>query len=149
MSHRCIRSHFVQRKSLSLNQKMPYNVVGPISDTLTDRGVSLTMPNVAPFKGFNPFSRDLAVEHPRVPEHAVRPVSPAQVRGARAMLHWSMLDLAKAARVSVSTVKRFEDGQSAPVSRDMVSMLRDALEIEGVQFLPDDRHGPGVRLRLR
>jgi hypothetical protein len=37
-------------------------------------------------------------------------MSPAQVRGARGMLDWSMLDLAAAAQVSVSTIKRIEDG---------------------------------------
>lgn len=69
-------------------------------------------------------------------------LSPAQVRAARAMLQWSMLKLADKARVSVSTVKRFEDGQGAPAS---VGLLRDALETEGVRFLDDDGDGPGLR----
>ena len=65
------------------------------------------------------------------------------------MLGWSMVNLAKAARVSVSTVKRSEDEQSVLVSEDMVALMQDALETEGVRFLADDGHGPGMRLRRR
>ena len=74
---------------------------------------------------------------------------PAQIRAARAMLGWSMTDLAKAARVSVSTVKRVEDAGPQPVSEGTVGMIRDALETEGVRFLPDDGNGPGLRVRAR
>ncbi len=77
------------------------------------------------------------------------PISPSQVRAARAMLAWSMTDLAKAAGVSVSTVKRFDDERLAPVTDGTVALMRDALETEGVRFLPDDGNGPGVRLRRR
>ena len=76
-------------------------------------------------------------------------LSPAQIRGARAMLGWSMVDLARATRVSVSTVKRFENERSAPVSDGAVALMQDALETEGVCFLPDDGFGPGVRLQRR
>lgn len=74
-------------------------------------------------------------------------ILPAQIRAARAMLDWSMTDLAKAARVSVSTVKRVEDGGPQLVSAGTVSLIRDALETEGVRFLNDDGNGPGIRLR--
>ena len=73
--------------------------------------------------------------------------TPAQIRGARAMLDWSMLNLAKAARVSVSSVKRFEDSGLQFVSLDIVAMMQDALETEGIRFLTDDGNGVGLRLR--
>ena len=73
----------------------------------------------------------------------------AQVRAGRAMLDWSMSDLARAARLSVSTVKRFEDGGTQAVSESARGSIRDALETEGVRFLPDDGEGPGVRMRVR
>ena len=76
-------------------------------------------------------------------------ISAAQVRAARGLLDWSMVDLAKAARVSVSTVKRFEDGQLAPVSDETVALMQDAFETEGVRFLSDDGSGPGLRYRSR
>ena len=73
----------------------------------------------------------------------------AQMRAARAMLDWSMLDLANAARISVSTVKRFESEGAQPVSAEAVAMMQDAAETAGVRFLPDDGNGVGVRLRRR
>lgn len=73
--------------------------------------------------------------------------TPAQIRGARGMLDWSMLDLARAAGVSVSTVKRFEGGGAQPVSRDTVATMQRALEAAGVHFLDDDGDGPGLRLQ--
>ena len=72
---------------------------------------------------------------------------PSQVRGARGMLNWSMLELAKAAQVSVSTIKRVEDGAAQSVSDKTMALIRDALELEGVRFLVDDGTGPGMRLR--
>lgn len=69
-------------------------------------------------------------------------ILPAQVRAARAMLDWTIVDLAEKARVSVSTVKRFEDGQGAPAS---IGLMQDALETEGIQFL-EDRGGVGILL---
>lgn len=74
---------------------------------------------------------------------------PTQVRGARGMLDWSMLDLAKAAGVSVSTVKRVEDGRVQLVSDGTRLSIRGAFETAGVCFLMDDGNGPGLRLSIR
>ncbi len=76
-------------------------------------------------------------------------ITPAQIRGARGMLDWSMIDLAKASGVSVSTVKRFGDGRTAMVSPAMVGQIRDALEAAGVEFLGDEESGPGMKLKPR
>ena len=65
------------------------------------------------------------------------------------MLNWSMLDLAKAARVSVSTIKRFEDGNSESGSDRIFALIREAIEAEGVRFLPDGGDGLGIRLKPR
>lgn len=70
-------------------------------------------------------------------------LTPAQARAARAMLDWTVLDLAPAARVSVSTVKRFEGGGHQPLSADIVATMRDTSETEGVRLLVDD--GSGAR----
>jgi ribosome-binding protein aMBF1 (putative translation factor) len=72
---------------------------------------------------------------------------PSQVRAARGMLDWSMVDLSKAARISVSMVQRFESSSVPLVSEDIVALMQDALETEGVRFLRDDGNGPGVRCR--
>lgn len=76
-------------------------------------------------------------------------ITSLQIRAARALLNWSMVDLALAAGVSVSTVKRCEDGRSMLVTDSTFGLMRDALEREGVRFLPDDGDGPGVRLQQR
>ncbi len=76
-------------------------------------------------------------------------IVPAQIRGARGMLDWTMLDLAQAAGVSVSTVKRMEMMEPRSVSGTAYDIVRNALETEGVEFLDDDGGGPGMRLRNR
>lgn len=76
-------------------------------------------------------------------------ITPAQTRGARGMLDWSMLDLAKAAGLSVSTVKRMEAAGPQPLSDDVFLLVRAALEGAGVRFLPDDGEGAGMRLLTR
>ena len=65
------------------------------------------------------------------------------------MLDWSMLDLARAAGVSLSTVKHAEDGRTDVVSPAMLGLINEALESAGVQLLADDGRGPGVRLLRR
>lgn len=64
---------------------------------------------------------------------------------ARAALGWSTQDLAKNARVGVNTVNRFEAGQDARVSS--VDKMRAAMEAAGVEFIPENGGGAGVRLR--
>ena len=62
------------------------------------------------------------------------------------MLDWSIIDLAEAARVSVSTVQRIENIQPQPVSESTRATIRGALEEAGVRFLPDEGEGEGLRL---
>lgn len=76
-------------------------------------------------------------------------INPAQARAARGMLDWSMLDLAKAANISISTVKRFEDQQAVSVSEAIEAVIRHAFEAAGICFLSDDGTGPGLRLQAR
>lgn len=75
-------------------------------------------------------------------------ITSAQLRAARALLDWSMIDLAKVARVSVSTIKRLEDERLRPATDRSAAAVQSALETAGVRFLPDDGDGPGVRCRV-
>jgi transcriptional regulator with XRE-family HTH domain len=68
----------------------------------------------------------------------------AQIRGARGLLGWSQLELARAAGLSEPTVKRFETAQTN-VSEVAVAKMVVALEAAGIQFTNGDR--PGVRMR--
>lgn len=60
-------------------------------------------------------------------------MTPAQCRAARAWLSWSQDDLAKAARVGLSTVKDFEGERRTPIEATQTAM-GVALEREGIGF---------------
>ena len=77
-------------------------------------------------------------------------VSIHQVKAARALLGWSQDDLAKHSRVSAPTVKRLEAtegdiGGRAEIGESLVSALQEA----GVEFIPENGGGSGVRLTKR
>ena len=76
-----------------------------------------------------------------------RIASMAQSRAARALLDWSMGDLSEAAQVSISTVRRLEDGRQRVTSGRAVALVQRALEARGVCFLLDDELGLGVTLK--
>lgn len=75
-------------------------------------------------------------------------ITSAQLRAARALLRWSALDLAGAAKVGVATIRRAElvDGEVQMTSANEAA-LRRALENAGVDFIDDNGGGAGVRLR--
>lgn len=73
-------------------------------------------------------------------------MTPAQCRAARGLLGWSQQDLAAKAGVARSTVAEFEQGRLMPRRANMTAM-REAMELEGVEFLDPDNGGPGVRFR--
>jgi hypothetical protein len=78
----------------------------------------------------------------------IRKISSAQIRAARALLRWTALDLAKASKVGVATIRRVEviDGEiSATLANE--AALRHALEAAGVVFIDENGGGAGVRLR--
>ncbi|SEH78663.1 Helix-turn-helix domain-containing protein [Rhizobium tibeticum] len=72
-------------------------------------------------------------------------ITPAQCRAARGLVSVSQEDLATAARVGNSTVRNFEAGRSVPVLNNLDAIKR-ALEAMGVQFIPENGGGAGVRL---
>lgn len=74
-------------------------------------------------------------------------LEPGQVRMARAALKISVRELAVLSGVADSTILRFEAGRGAMLTSNM-RRIQDALENEGVIFMPADATGgPGVRLR--
>jgi transcriptional regulator with XRE-family HTH domain len=75
-------------------------------------------------------------------------VSIRQVKAARALLSWSQADLAAASGVSEPTIKRLEasDGEIGGRAATADS-IRAALEAAGVEFIPENGGGAGVRLR--
>jgi DNA-binding XRE family transcriptional regulator len=70
-------------------------------------------------------------------------VTPAQCRAARGLLAWNQADLADNARVSVVTIRNFENEKSNP-QRATIEVMRRAFETAGVKFVDDGE--PGVRV---
>lgn len=73
-------------------------------------------------------------------------MTPAQLRAARGLLRWTQDDLAVKAEVSVVAIRTFEIEKSA-ARRSTLRALRQTLEAAGVEFIPENGGGPGVRLR--
>ena len=71
-------------------------------------------------------------------------ILPAQCRAARALLNWTLPNLAQEAKVSVSTINSFELGRRQPIPANL-SAIQRALEAQGIEFT--DGEAPGVRLR--
>ena len=59
-------------------------------------------------------------------------------------------DLAKAASVSLETIKRLEAMQGElKVRLDTLTRIKDALERAGIEFIPENGGGAGLRLAKR
>lgn len=72
----------------------------------------------------------------------------AQIRAARGLLGWSQNELAAAAELGVSTVKRMEASAALVQGNGgNIWRLQEVLVAAGVEFIaPDANAGPGVRL---
>ena len=67
-----------------------------------------------------------------------------QCKMARVALGWGTRDLARNADVSPDTIARLERGEQLRSST--VSAIRLALEAAGIEFIPENGGGVGVRL---
>lgn len=74
-----------------------------------------------------------------------------QMKAARALLAWSQGDLAEASGVSEPTIARLESEDSEQVGgrAETSAKLKVALEKAGVEFIPENGGGAGVRLAKR
>jgi len=70
-----------------------------------------------------------------------------QIRAARSLVGLSQPDVAKAAGVSISTLKRAEGTIQPMASKDAMASIKAALEAAGVEFIAPNGGGAGVRLR--
>ncbi|MBJ2153873.1 helix-turn-helix domain-containing protein [Paracoccus sp. IB05] len=72
----------------------------------------------------------------------------AQLRAGRALVQISQAQLAEASGVSLPTIKRLEL-MPGPlrVRLDTITAIQAALEAAGVEFIPENGGGAGVRLK--
>lgn len=66
---------------------------------------------------------------------------------ARAALRLGVRELADLSGVSTMTISRFENGQSGGQA-ETLRKLQSALEVAGVDFIPENGGGAGVRMRF-
>ena len=71
------------------------------------------------------------------------------MRAGKVMLRWSGEELAKAAGVSLSSIRRVEASVGVPEGQNMKTLLaiKKALEAAGIEFIGTPEDAPGVRLR--
>lgn len=74
-------------------------------------------------------------------------MNPAQMRMARAALGWGVRELAEKAGITANTVTRIENGADAKQST--IDGIRSAFEAAGIQFIPENGGGAGIRFRER
>ena len=71
-----------------------------------------------------------------------------QSRAARSLLRITQVELAEAAGLSTQTVVDFERGTRTP-HRNNLAAIQSALEAAGIEFIPENGGGVGVRFRER
>lgn len=77
-------------------------------------------------------------------------ITSEQVRAARALLRWEQRDLADASKVSLPSIKRLETQPGALSAQPRtITAIQAALESAGVEFIPENGGGAGVRLMGR
>ncbi len=75
-------------------------------------------------------------------------ITSSQIRAARAMVKWSAQKLADEAGVGISTVQRMEKSDGVPNgSTRNLNLIETTLEKAGVEFIPENGGGAGVRFR--
>ncbi|WP_404286466.1 helix-turn-helix transcriptional regulator [Microvirga sp. RSM25] len=71
-----------------------------------------------------------------------------QCRAARALLDWTQDQMAERSAVSKKTLADFEAGRRVPYDRTLTD-IRRAFEEAGIQFIPENGGGAGLRFKDR
>lgn len=76
-------------------------------------------------------------------------ITGAQIRAARGLIRWSADTLADRSKLGVATVRRAENVDGVPtITEANLAAIQAALEAAGVEFIPENGGGAGVRRRL-
>jgi transcriptional regulator with XRE-family HTH domain len=84
----------------------------------------------------------------KLKSHDSKEITGAQIRAARALVRWSAKELAREAGVGVATISRaeVEEGRTTLTTVNLKA-IQAALENGGVEFIPGNGGGVGVRFR--
>jgi transcriptional regulator with XRE-family HTH domain len=74
-------------------------------------------------------------------------MKPIQCKLARTALGWGVVELAKAANVSTQTIVRLERGEELRTAT--LERITQVLENAGIEFIPENGGGVGVRFKNR
>lgn len=75
-------------------------------------------------------------------------MTPEQMRAARAILKWSARELAEKVGLALTTIQRMEnDGGTENALNKNVTVIQKTFEDAGIEFIPENGGGAGVRLR--
>ena len=74
-----------------------------------------------------------------------REMNAIQCKLARVALNWGVRELAEAASVSTQTITRLESGEQ--LRETTLERVRSVLENAGIEFIPENGGGVGVRFR--
>ena len=84
------------------------------------------------------------------PDHVTASLSPRLCRAGRSFLGWEQADLAEACGVSKSTIGAFERREETARLTTMNNRaLVEAFEKAGLEFIPENGGGAGIRFRER
>ena len=84
-----------------------------------------------------------------MPEPAIR-LTPRLVRAARAMVGWQQQELADASGVPKPTISAFElKPEAGRLMGANMQLLITAFEQAGLEFIPENGGGAGIRFRER
>lgn len=75
-------------------------------------------------------------------------ITSGQIKAARALLNWTVQELADRSSVGFTTVVRMEASDGVPASQvKTLDAVRKVLEKSGIEFIGSPDDAPGVRLR--
>lgn len=77
-------------------------------------------------------------------------ITSSQIRAARALLRMSAQELATRSKLGIATIRRAEAQEGTPtLTASNLDALRRALEGAGIEFIPENGGGAGLRLRAK
>ena len=77
-------------------------------------------------------------------------IASSQIRAARALIRWTADDLARASKIGIATIRRFELQEGVPSGQvRILDALKSTLEDAGVEFLATPEDEPGVPLKSK